>query len=260
MPNTIGRPSIAAPLVLFCVLISVAAPAPADADDSSETDNFGRLSYDYRRKINDRLRGFGRLRYEELLDRDRLFGDYNKISTTGGVSYDVSKRVRLEAGLGLYYTYFPETTDTFETRLWQSATLDWPNSLGIVRRFVLSHRFRLEERFQNFGDWSFNLRFRYQLAFSIPINCYTLEPGAFYVPVKAEFFMPLGDEAEQYFADRARYAAGVGYVINKTWSAALTYTRQESRNTVGADLQISGNYIEFKVKTVFRIVDLLKSR
>lgn len=260
MSKRSGRISGAAITILLCSLVSVGISLPAAAQDSNETNNYGRVSYDYRRKINDKLRGFGNLRYEELLDRDRLFGDSNKISTTGGVSYDLSKRVRLEAGLGLYYTYLPDLSDTFETRLWQSATLDWPNSLGVLRRFVLSHRLRLEERFQNLDDWNFTMRFRYRLSFSIPINRYTIEPKAFYVPLNAEFFVPLGDDSEEYFANRARYTAGLGYVFNKTWSAEILYTRQETRNNIGADLSVSGNYIEFRVKTVFRIVDLLKSR
>jgi hypothetical protein len=36
------------------------------------------------------------------------------------------------------------------------------------------------------------LRFRYRLAFKFALNRYTVEPGAFYVPFKAEFYVPVG--------------------------------------------------------------------
>ena len=69
------------------------------------------------------------------------------------------------------------------------------------------HRFRLEERYRKTEDWDFALRFRYRLAFSIALNRYTVEPGAFYVPLKAELFVPLGDDIEEltlrYGAEKA---------------------------------------------------------
>ncbi len=180
---------------------------------------------------------------------------------TGSLSLDdVSKRFRIEGGVGLYYTYRADLLDTFETRLWQAATVDWPDSPGVARRFVFQHRFRLEERFRRTEDWSFALRFRYRLAFSIPLNRYTVEPGAFYIPLKAEFFVPLGDDIEELFAKQARYSAGLGYVFDKSWTIELRYARLRMRDTIDADLQTTDHFIELRVKSSFRIVDLLKGR
>lgn len=246
--------------ILWCLaaLIAVAAPSSAQEQDWSNLQRS--LGYEYQRKVKERLRGFGTLIYEELYDADRLFGAENQLQITGGVSYDLKKRIRLEAGLGLYYTYQPDRHDTFETRLWQSATFDWPDSPGLVRRYVLHHRFRLEERFKNTTDWSVAARFRYRLSFKFPINKYTLEPGGFYVPLKAEFYIPLGSEIQEFYAQQARYSAGIGYVFNKQWTLELRYARQQSRNTIDESLQLTQQFIELRLKSSFRIVDLMKSR
>ena len=245
-------------LWLAGALASVASQAHAQSTDDTNTQVS--LGYEYRRSIKEHLRGFGDIVYEERYDPDFLFGTQNNLSTKGGVSYDVNKRIRLEGGLGLYYTYQPDLKNTFETRLWQAATLDWPDSPGVVRRFVLSHRFRLEERFRRTDDWSFALRFRYRLAFKFALNRYTIEPGAFYIPVKAEFFVPLGDDLEELFAKQARYSAGLGYVFDKAWTLELRYARQEIRDTIGADLRTTDHFIELRLKSSFRIIDLLKGR
>ena len=248
-------------LLAFClILASVAGSAPLQAQDRDETNTQVSVGYEYRHRIKERVRGFGDLQYEELLDPHSLFGDRNQLSTTGGVSCDAGKRFRIEGGLGLYYTDLPDATDTFETRFWQAATLDWPDSLGVLRRYVLSHRFKLEERFKRTTDWDFALRFRYRLAFAIPVNRYTVEPGAFFVPLKAEFYMPIGNEVEELFAKRARFTAGLGHVFSKSWTAVLRYAWQRSRDTIGADFQTTDQFIEFRIKTQVRIRDLLKSR
>ena len=132
--------------------------------------------------------------------------------------------------------------------------------MGVLRRYVLSHRFKLEERFKRTTDWDFALRFRYRLAFAIPVNRYTVEPGAFFVPLKAEFYMPIGNEVEELFAKRARFTAGLGHVFSKSWTAVLRYAWQRSRDTIGTDFQTTDQFIEVRIKTQVRIGDLLLTR
>ena len=247
-------------LVPLLVAALVGFAAHAQDEDNEGTNTQVSLGYEYRRLIKERLRGFGDLIYEERADSEFFRASQAELSTTGGVSYDASKRIRLEGGLGLYYTYRSNLLDTFETRLWQAATVDWPDSPGVVRRFVLQHRFRLEERFRRTEDWSFALRFRYRLAFAIPLNRYTVEPGAFYLPLKAEFFVPLGDDIEELFTKQTRFTAGLGYVFDKSWTLELRYAQLRMRDTIGADLQRTDHFIELRVKSSFRIVDLLKGR
>ena len=114
-----------APL-LVAVLVGVAAPARAQTQAPDDTDTQVSLGYEYRRRINERLRGFGDLVYKERYDPD------SRWSTTGGVSHDLGKRFRIEGGLGLYYTHRPDLLDTFETRLWQAQP-----SIGRTERPVM---------------------------------------------------------------------------------------------------------------------------
>lgn len=223
-----------------------------------DTDTQARIHYEYRQKINDRLRGFGSLRYQELLDSERLFGDWSRLGTTGGVSYDLTNRIRVEGGLGLYYTWYPDTQNVYETRLWQAA-FDWPE-IRALARYVVHHRFMIEERFKHSADWKLSLRGRYRLAFSVPLNRYTVEPGAFFMPLSAEFFAPLDDGERDLFANKTRFSEGLGYMFNKTWTAELRYSRQQSRSTAGTEFQADDNIIELRFKTTVRILDYVKSR
>ncbi len=87
-----------------------------------------------------------------------------------------------EGAVGLYCTWRPDISDIFEVRLWQAATFDWPDVTEGLRRYVVHHRFMLEERFKNVDDYDIKLRGRYRLSFSYPINRYTVQVGAFYLP------------------------------------------------------------------------------
>jgi hypothetical protein len=64
-------------------------------------------------------------------------------------------------------------------------------------------------------DWSFALRSRFSFAFSIPLNRCTVERG-FYLPFRAEFFVPLGDDIEELFTRQTRFTVGLGYVVDKS--------------------------------------------
>jgi len=242
------------------MLVTVAglfSPALANAEGESDTQFRG--YYDYRQRIDDRTRGFGSLGYEELLDEERLFGAWTQLVAKGGVSYDATERIRLEAGLGMYYKWLSGATDRFEVRPWQAVTFDWPE-IRALARWVVHHRFMLEERFIETTEWDASLRMRYRLAFSIPVNRHTVEPGAFYIPMWAEFYGDLSQNEQELYADKARYSAGLGYVFNKTWTAELSYSLQQSRDSVGADVQFDDNIIQLKIKTTVRIRDYLKSR
>ena len=83
---------------------------------------------------------------------------------------------------------------------------------------------------------------------------------AFYLPLKAEFFVPLGDDIEELFTKQTRFAVGLGYVFDKSCTLELRYAQLRMRDTIGADLQTTNHFIELRVKSSFRIVDLLKGR
>jgi len=218
------------------------------------------MSYNHQNKVGERTRVFGTLGYEELLSEEQFFGEWTKLYLNGGGSYDLGKRFRVTAGVGAYYTYQPETDDVFEFRLYQEGTAYWPDSVGHVRRFVLTHRLRLEERFSDSDGWTFSMRLRYRIDTKIPVNKYTLEPGAFYIPLAYEWYADVLDEAPEFFGKRDKASAGLGYVINKTWTVDLRYHRQRSRATIEDDFKSSSNVIDFTIKTSVRIRDLVKGR
>ena len=253
---TCGRPPIRMFLVLS-LLMAVAIPAFGQSEDLP-TQLW--LSFQHQRKVGEKTSVFGTLGYEELMSRESFWGEWNKLYMTGGGSYDLGKRFRVAGGVGLYYTYQPEIADVFEFRLWQEGTAFWPDSPGAVRRLVFVHRLRLEERVTESDVWGFALRLRYRLDTKIPLNKYTLEPGALYVPLAIEFFADLIDEAPELFGNRSRLSVGLGYVMNKNWTVDLRYHWQRSRSTIDEDFKTSGNVIDFTVKSSFRIRDLVKGR
>ncbi len=248
------------PAIFLALLLLALAPL-GDTCAAQDQDVFYSLGYSVAFRVKDRLRGFGSADYEQRYAGGKRFGDQNELDVYSGLTYDLRERLRIEGGLGYYYIYRDEAINSDELRLWQSGTLDWPESLGWVRRFVLHHRFRIEERFRNTeDDWSFAFRFRYRLAFSFPFNRYTVEPGAFFCPAKIEFYLPLGDDIEGFFTQQLRFTVGIGYVFSTDWSAELRYAWQQSRDTIDQDLQLSKHFIEFRVSTAIRVVDLIKAR
>jgi len=104
------------------------------------------------------------------------------------------------------------------------------------------------------------MRLRYRLDTKIPLNTYTLEPGAIYLPLAIELFADLIDEVPEFFAKRNRASIGLGYVMNKNWTLDLRFHRQRSRSTIDEDFTRSGHVIDFTVKSSFRIRDLVKGR
>jgi hypothetical protein len=241
------------------VLVLVAVAAPVMSQDTADTSSEFWFAYQYERKLSDHFKFSGSLGNKESMSSWLFLDDWSRFYLTGAAFHDLNSRLRLAGGLGLYQTFSPEVDDTFEVRLWQQATVYWPDSAGLLRRFVLTHRLKLEERFTHSGDWGLAIRFRYRLATSIPLNTYDLETGSFYVPLAAEFFADVGEEAPEVFAATSRLSAGIGYVLNEKWTIDLRYTRQASRDTVVDGFDTSSHIINFTVRTSIRIKDLLKS-
>jgi len=244
-------------LLIVPLLLAVAIPASGQGDDT-QTELW--LSIQHQHKVGEKTRVFGTLGYEELLSPDSFLGGWNKLYVKGGGSYDLGSRFRVAAGVGLYHTYRPEIDDFFEFRLWQEGTAYWPDSPGLVRRTVLTHRLRVEERFTESEGRGFAMRLRYRLDTKIPLNKYTLEPRAFYLPLAVEFFADISEGALGSFAEKTRASVGLGYVINKTWIVDMRYHRQGSRLTIEDEFNISSNAIEISIRTSVRVRDLVKGR
>lgn len=228
----------------------------AQANDGQD---IARIRYDHQHSIGELTRAFGTTTYEERLSSDDSSGTQKKATLRGGVSYTAKDWLRLEAGVGTYYSWREGTDDLFEARLWQAATIDWPE-VHARTRWVVHHRFMLEERFQRTDEWQDSLRGRYRLSISVPINRYTVEPGAWYVPIEGEWFWDFGEQQSDHFADRERATVGVGWQLSKFWATELRYVWQESRSGVDGAYSRDDNVIELRVKSTVRILDYLKGR
>ena len=247
-------PAVAAALVtaLLCAGLCRAQQPPDRGD-------IGRLRYDYQRSISENTRAFSVASYEALLSPGDALEQRQKASLRGGISYNAREWLRLEAGLGTYYSWRDTADDIFEVRLWQAATFDWPEVRALAR-WVVHHRFMLEERFQHTDGWKGSLRGRYRLSFKVPINRYTVEPGTLYLPMEAELFWNAEDEVSERFSNRNRVTTGLGYQFSKDWATELRYTWQESRSQANDDFTLDDNVIELRIKSTIRILDYLKAR
>ncbi|UCH84965.1 MAG: DUF2490 domain-containing protein [Candidatus Latescibacterota bacterium] len=246
---------------IFLTIIILALTSLGDALAAEDQELLYSLGYTFQTSLKERLRGFASTIYEQQYAAGEIFGTQNELDIYGGVTFDLKERIRIEGGLGYYYIHRDVANNTHELRLWQSGTLDWPESLGLVRRFVIHHRFRIEERFRNNQEnGSLAFRFRYRLAFAFPFNRYTVEPGAFYAPAKFELYVPLGDDNEGLFSQQVRFTVGIGYVFNQDWKGELRYAWQRSRDTIDQDLRLGNHFIELRVSTSIRIKDLIKAR
>jgi hypothetical protein len=241
------------------VILLAAFAVPAAGQDTGDTSNQFWFAYQYERRLGEHSRFSGSLGLEELLSSGLLLGDWSRLYLTGAASYDLTGYLRLAGGLGLYQTFQPEFENTFEVRLWQQATMYWPDVHGPWRRFVLTHRLKLEERFSHATDWGLALRFRYRLATSIPLNTHDLETRSFFLPLSVELFADVGEEVPEFFAATNRLSAGIGYVMSERWTLDLRYVRQSSRDTLTDTFDTTDHIIYFSARTSVRIKDLLKS-
>ncbi len=188
---------------------------------------------------------------------------WDRFHVSSDFSYRKNPRLNFDFGSGVYYTTRSALSDLAEVRTWQGATVYWPDSLGRVKRFVLTHRFRLEQRFTRqtgTSSWDLNSRARYKLSTAIAINRKELEPGAFYVYLSGEVFADLSDDNSRLVSDRNRFSIGLGWLTTKNWTVEARYTHQENRDTaVSGDFRLTDRIVELRVKTTLRILDRMKA-
>ena len=229
-------------------------PAAGWADDSEIW-----LRYDLKQRIDENRRWFGSLRYRTDYASGSVRTEFDKYDVRAGMVWQLGDRSRVEVGGGAYYSSFDALDDVFEVRAWQALTLDWPE-INVVKRYVVHHRFMFEQRGLNSDDWSLSLRGRYRLAFTLPLNTYSVEPGAFYLPMSVEAFAKLGGGEERVFSNRMRYTVGLGYALNDSWAIEARYMHEERRDIAGIDFEASSDIFELRLRSATRITDILKAR
>lgn len=86
-------------------------------------------------------------------------------------------------------------------------------------RLFIQHRYRFEQRFI---EQDFKLRFRYFLAFNLPLNNKEMLDKTFYLSAYNEIFLNSNDQ----IFDRNRLYGGLGYRHSKTLRFELGYMNQ----------------------------------
>lgn len=124
-----------------------------------------------------------------------------------------------------------------ENRIYQEALL--PQKIG--KRFLLTHRFRFEQRFVENQD--FRTRYRYNLFINVPFNSTDLSPktvyGAFYNELFINGERSIGNNSTVALFDRNRTYLGIGYVLNPKIRFQLGYMNQTTNTWSKGQWQFS---------------------
>lgn len=154
-----------------------------------------------------------------------------KAATLGriGIQYKINKSFSVAAGGAYFSQYINDKISREEWRGWQE--IFYKHSF---KRFYLSHRIRLEERwFHSLATQkdNFNFRSRYRFYFTVPINHSKMQANTVFFIGGDEFFVNFGDQITYNF-DQNRAIAGIGYKLNESLMINLTYVYQYAqRNT-----------------------------
>ena len=159
--------------------------------------------------------------HNELQIRNFNFlGDIQQVLARTGIGYNLTENNNnILLGYGYIYSerYLPnseEKASSNEHRIFQQFITK--QSAGNV--FIL-HRYRIEERFL---PNDVQVRFRYFLAFNIPLNTSAMTPNTIYLSAYNEIFL----NAQSPVFDRNRLYGAIGYVLGASTRCELGYMSQ----------------------------------
>jgi hypothetical protein len=167
-------------------------------------------------------------------------GDLEQILLRTGATYRPKKT---DALLTLGYAHittgeFGESNATFtENRIYQELLL--PQRVG--SRFLLTHRFRYEQRWV--ADQDFRTRYRYNIFVNVPFNKTTLEKGTVYLALYNEIFIngqtDIGNGRMVQRFDRNRTYTGLGYNLINNLRVQAGWMLQTTSNWSKGQAQVS---------------------
>ncbi|MCM5662186.1 DUF2490 domain-containing protein [Galbibacter mesophilus] len=171
----------------------------------------------------------------------RGLGDREQLLLRSGLTYTPENSgVKFTLGYANISTgqYGTEIDDpVIENRIYQEALFS--NTLG--KRFLLTHRFRYEQRFVESMD--FRTRYRYNLFINVPFNNTSLVKNTYYFAFYNELFIngerDIGDGRTVEYFDRNRTYLGLGYTLNKSIRFQLGWMKQITNNWGKSQLQFS---------------------
>ncbi len=137
------------------------------------------------------------------------------------------------------------TTGTFgeprtmvnENRMYQEALI--PHKVG--ERFLLTHRMRYEQRWNEGQD--FRTRYRYMLFLNIPLNDVVLQKKTIYIALYNELFINgqknIGNDRTVELFDRNRTYVGMGYGLTNGLRMQLGWMLQTTNNWSKGQAQVN---------------------
>lgn len=144
-----------------------------------------------------------------------------------GYIYFLNDNVRLTAGYGYITAYSDsdEVPNIPEHRPWQQ--IQWFDKR---KHFSMMQYVRLEERFRRkstgtelLDDYLFTYRFRYNIAFTIPLKAGGVQPKTPFAFVNNEILINAGKKVMNNYFDQNRFFAGIGYQFTPTLNAQVGY-------------------------------------
>ncbi len=124
-----------------------------------------------------------------------------------------------------------------ENRIYQEALF----SNTILKRLLLTHRFRYEQRWV--AEQDFRTRYRYNLFINVPLNNSTIVKNTYYTAFYNELFINgernIGNGGTVPFFDRNRTYLGLGYALSSKLRIQLGWMQQTTSNWQKGQLQFS---------------------
>ena len=174
-------------------------------------------------------------------------GDWRAIENSLSVERNIGDKITINF---LALIAFNKQTEDY-------STLELRPSLGLryyfrpIRRYYLSFYTQYESRHvENLEDdsWTQTHRLRLRPELKIPFNRKILNDNKLWYAIsEVEWFANLGEQ-EEFFANRFRISAGIGYRHNDAWRFELVYVWQLSKNTIDDEFNGSSNILRFRVK------------
>ncbi|MGB3605842.1 MAG: DUF2490 domain-containing protein [Psychroserpens sp.] len=171
----------------------------------------------------------------------RGLGDREQLLLRTGLTYSPKESgVKFTLGYANITTgkYGTEIDDpTGEHRVYQEALF----SNTLLKRLLLSHRMRYEQRWVE--DQDFRTRYRYMLFVNVPFKGTSLNKGTPYFAFYNELFIngerKIGDNRSVQFFDRNRTYLGLGYSLTDNIRFQLGWMEQTTVNWQKGQLQFS---------------------
>jgi hypothetical protein len=210
--------------MLLAAILASLMPPLAQCQRTTTSNDFGWYVFNGDHRFTDSWGAHTEFQWR----RRHIVTDPQQMLLRLGANYHAGKRTMLTVGYALVESYsgghyFPEQ------RLYEQVQLS--DSIG---RLAITHRYRLEQRWDEFPGTSQYLYFNrvhYMLRGTLPLKGHALDPREPYISAYDTIYIGFGNNVPNIF-DQNRLYAGLGYKLNREASleAGYLYQISEQRN------------------------------